>query len=156
MKRARLNTYGRAAHGVFINGELRESVAYKVLTPAARLVLIDWLGKYMQLSRGDTSRIENMSFTFSDLKENISYRTFATARAEILRRGFFREDPDQQTGIPGSRRLYAPSTKWRAYQPCPEEQKRLDAAARDRNAAVKRWARFRTDQALKKRGRQHE
>lgn len=156
MKQRRLNTFGAARHGVFINGELRQSTAYRTLTSAGRLVLIDWLGKYMQLSRGDTARLENMSFTFSDLKENISYRTFATARAEILRRGFFREDPDQQTGIPGSRRLYTPSTAWRSYQPTPGEQKRLDAAARDRNAAVKRWARFKTDQALKKRGRRHE
>ena len=152
VKRSRLATYGRAAHGVFINAELRESVAYKVLTPAARLVLIDWIGKYMQRSKGDYENLRGtgISYSFADCKENVSHKTFKTARAEIVKRGFFEQPADLQPLTPGRRRLYAPSTAWRAYQPTPGEQKRLDAAARDRRAALERWAQYRQDQETKK------
>lgn len=155
MKRARLNTYGRAAHGVFINGELRESVAYKTLTPAARLVLIDWLGRYMQRSKGDTEslRENGLSYSFSDCKENVSHKTFKTARAEIVQKGFFECPPKLQTILPGSRRLYTPSTAWRQYVPSPSEQKALGTAARGRKEALERWSRYRQDSEQKKTAR---
>ena len=158
MKRVRLNTYGSAAHGVFINGELRESVAYRTLTPAARLVLIDWLGRYMQKSKGDTESLckAGITYSFSDCKENVSHKTFKTARAEIVAKGFFEYSPKLQTLIPGSRRLFTPSTAWRRYVPSPSEQKALETAARGRKEALERWSRYRQESESKKTRRAHD
>ncbi len=152
MKRQRLNTFGRARFGVFINGELRTSDAYKALTAAARLVLIDWICRYNQKSRGDSENIA-MTYAFSDCAENLNYATFKRARTAILEKGFFECPPKLQTIKPGARRVFVASTKWTSYQPTPAEAKAIASAATSKRKALERWNNYRADKECAKKPR---
>jgi len=144
LKQRRLGTYGGAKHGVFINGELRASIAYKTLSHAARLLLIDWVSRYMKQSHGDVEnlRATGMTFAYADCTEVMNESTFKEARQAIIERGFFECLPSMQSIIPGSRRVYVPSVKWKTYQPTAQEARRLATATKAREAALMKWNKF--------------
>ena len=155
MKRQRLNTYGRARHGVFINGELRTSTAYQCLTASQRLILIDMLAKYNQKSMGDTVIIKDTGFTFTfhDCAEPVDILTFRKARAAIVENGFFELGENVKRIMPGAMNVYLPSTKWMHYEPTPSEVDTLAKAAKRKRDTLTRNTQRKNDFIQRKRGR---
>ena len=153
MSKQRFKTYGRAHHCVLINNELRESDAYKTLTPSARLVLIDWIGRYNAKSKLDTINIKGTGFTYAyaDCTEAVNESTYKAARKAIVAKGFFECPPSMQTLKPGSRHIFIPSTKWRSYKPTVVEAKVIATGNKSRKKALQRWNCF-TDKKKQRKG----
>lgn len=121
----RYEMYG-AGKFLRIYDEVRESIAYLVLPPAAREVLLDWIGVYNVASSYNRSAAfwqTGIKYTWSMCRVPISKRSFHRALVELKQKGWI-VDRDDMIAIRGDACIL-PSHKWQDYQPTLREQKRV-------------------------------
>ena len=114
--RQRLGFYGGSPF-TLLSDEVKKSVAYRTLTPVARLVVIDMIGKYHLASKGDKVPIMSVGFeyVFERCTEPVSYNGFYLAITAICEHGFFETPPELQSLTVAQPAVYVPSRKWKTW-----------------------------------------
>ena len=131
-------TYGRGGF-VAIADVLRQSSAYRVLTPSQKLVLFDWLRLYMRLSAFDKEPVpDGFSFSYANTIEPIDETTFYHARQRLVDVGFFEQRNDLKRLTPGAPDVFLPSTRWMHYKATDQEAERLDAVEQRKRRSLER------------------
>lgn len=145
-KRKAFDTYG-AGQGVYLTNELKESDAYRVLTPSGKLVLQEMIRAYYQASNYDKADISHTGFifTYSQCLEDVDETTFRKARKTLCAKGFFRKAPHLKELRPGAPDRYLPSTEWRAYVPSARECQARQRREQRKKASIARAKRRRAD-----------
>lgn len=104
-----------------------DSVAYRVLTPSQRLVLIDMLREYFGASSFDTDRIpDGFTYTYGQCTVDITDKTFYSAIRRIRKVGFFDRPIEIQEHRPAAPNRYVPSAAWEKYRPSDIERQKLN------------------------------
>ena len=112
-KRQPLGFFGSVGSFTQLYNELKESQAYRVLTPTERLILIDMIRVYGKASAGDYETLsEGIEYTWSVCLEIVAEATFHRARKRICDIGFFESPLDIQSLRPGAPTRFMPSRKW--------------------------------------------
>jgi len=146
-KHAKIFDHYGTGHGLFLRDEIREALAYRVLSPVERLVLMEWLRTYGKASAGDTVDLSDTGvlFCFSQVREDIGERSFQRARQRLIRAGWFQGAPHLKPLRPGAPNRYLPSTDWRAYKPTAAEAEALRKRDAIKAASLRRARRRRVD-----------
>lgn len=127
-----------------ISDELRESLAYKSLTHATKLVLFDLIGFAYKKSDGSKDSLkEGFEYTFAVCREVCSEGTFDDARKMLIERGFIECPPKLQPLIVARPAVYVPSTKWREWRD-PVAEKAIARREAAKRAGIKRDQQRRT------------
>jgi len=123
---SRVYDYG-SGPGYYVYNELRDSEAYRVLTPAQKLIFLDMYSCFMRACNFNKSSITSSGFQYPSAmcREDVDESTFTCARTRICKVGFFRRAPHLESGRPAAPNCYLPSTNWREYKPTEIEQRRL-------------------------------
>lgn len=111
------------------------SVAYLCLSHSARLILLDWVGRYEEATGYETDiRLadKGLTYPFRECTEPVSRATFYRAVDELISKGFLEKHPKFQHTT-GEHMRYRPSHQWLAYEPTDAELGIL-AAYQDRRA----------------------
>lgn len=137
-KREQMGTYGRGGF-VMVSDELRQSTAYRALTPTQRLVLIDMLRLYMRLSDFDKETLpDGFSYAFTNCHELLDERTFYDGRKRLVDVGFLERRDDLKRLTPGAPDVFSPSRRWTKYQPSDAEMARLAALEQRKQTSITR------------------
>lgn len=129
-----------------VSDELRKSLAYKCLTPTARLVLIDMIGKYHLASQCDKEALGPLGFQYVFLRcsEPVSKNSFYEAVKQIVEHGFFACPPEIQPLSVARPARYLPSTAWRTWSN-PDAEKKLRQREQRKENGIKRDQKRRND-----------
>lgn len=124
------DTFGHG-RGVYLTDEIRQSAAYRVLSPTEKLVLMDFIRKYYRASSGDKTDIRGAGFayTFQDTLETVDAKTFYRARGRICAVGFFIRDDSLKRLQAGAVDVFIPSEGWRTFTPDTEAARRMESQA---------------------------
>lgn len=124
---------------------LFDSDAYKILSHANKLILLDMVRQYLFASRWQTIDLQEkdlakkgFSYTWKTCRLPIAESTFREAIAEILRIGFFDAPKDIQ--VKGDPVAYIPLLLWRSYKTTKAERKALDTFDRRKKSRTARHA----------------
>ena len=146
------DTFG-CGRGVYLTDEMRQSAAYRILSPTEKLVLMDFIRKYYRASSGDKTDIRSagFAFTYQDTLELIDSKTFYRARARICAAGFFKRDDSLKQLKAGAVDVFIPSDGWRTFTPDKEAARRIESQQARKAAYIKR-GKERTRDYIQRRG----
>jgi len=118
MKKSKRKLYYGGGRFLVASDELRDSVAYRGLEHAHKIVFLDMLRTYLKPSYGDTKDIsdDGFMFAFGHCREPVSRATFYRAIHRILDVGLFEHRVDQQHPLRGGQpTVFAPTDRWRSF-----------------------------------------
>lgn len=138
-KYLRRKTFGDGP-GVYVTNELRNSTAYKLLTPNEKLVLIDMIRRYYLKSGGDKTSLKGTGFTyiFADCMEGVDSKTFHCARRRLCEVGFFARTDNLKLIMPASPDVFEESIQWKSYVPSEMESTKLSRREGRKTALIER------------------
>ena len=129
-----------------IYSELKESDAYRVLTPTERLVLLDMLRLYNKASAGDKEYPDGgFNYVWQVCLENVSENYFYSARTRLCDLGFFDHPPEIQEMRPAAPTRFLPSREWSKYEATASEAKTLAKRNSEKKDRIRKKKRRRTD-----------
>lgn len=113
-----------------IRATVRESKAWKCLSPRGKVELLEMLDTYNGCANwgklAEKIQKNGFPFTWDMSKEIMCEPTFLAARTDVVVHGFFNILPGHQ---PGEAMLFVPSGDWLRYVPTAVEQRHLDRAS---------------------------
>lgn len=103
--------------------DLVQSEAYRCLTKATRLILIDMMRTYWRASSfGRMNLSGGFTYSYATCREEISEKRFYEARQRLVDAGFFEFDPMIQPSDPQASKRYLPSSAWTKYKPTKDQR----------------------------------
>ena len=103
---------------LYLDPELRKSLAFRSLTKTAILVLIDFHGKKRVRGKGNSWRVLNndeLTYSYREAeKRGISRSAFKAAIDQLIERGFLYV-AKQGGGLKGDSSEYGLSSEWRRH-----------------------------------------
>lgn len=146
------DTFG-SGRGAYLTDEMRQSAAYRILSPTEKLVLMDFIRKHYRISSGDKTDIRSagFAFTIADTLEAVDSKTFYRARTRICAAGFFTRDDSLKQIKPGAVDVFIPSGDWRTFSPDTGTAARMESKAARKAEYIER-GKMRKRQFIQRRG----
>lgn len=152
-KRKKLPRRGTFGSGSFIvlYEDMLSALAFRVLSPTEKLVLVDMLRIYRKASKGDTGVVlGGFNYTWSHCKTDVSERAFYKSRRRIVELGFFKVLGEDQAGRLGESHRFSTSELWKKDERVTAEQRRkLMKSDEAKKAKLKRGRDRKTDYLTK-------
>ncbi len=147
-KKRNLGFFGTGGQFTLIYREMRDSDAYRVLTPKQKLILNDMIRTYRKDSFGDKNyHKEGFEYVWEVCEEDVSESAFYRMRQRLVDLGFFDYPLEIQRMRAGVARLFRPSREWAGYKATPSESKVLAVRNKAKKTRIqdkqRRLAKFR-------------